>query len=154
MLAKVCSAAVNGIEAYLSEKNYFFFTVAHRHDPRLLQTYSEMLLARGIEGLITIDTSIEESPSTYVKAKIEGLKDVMTVRKSMKMILQEAKYLSHTARTPVIAEAPTTTTTTTTTTTSTTSTTTSTPSTTTSTTLKDKGPEANPAPSPDLSPKN
>jgi len=53
---------VNGIETYLSEKNYFFFTVAHRHDSRLLQTYSDMLLARGIEGLITIDTSIEQSP--------------------------------------------------------------------------------------------
>jgi DNA-binding LacI/PurR family transcriptional regulator len=49
---------VNGIEAYLSENKYFFFTVAHRHDPRLLETYSEMLLDRGIEGLITIDTSI------------------------------------------------------------------------------------------------
>ena len=53
---------VNGIEEFLSEKNYFFFTVAHRHDSRLLQTYSDMLLARGIEGLITIDTSIEQPP--------------------------------------------------------------------------------------------
>jgi DNA-binding LacI/PurR family transcriptional regulator len=53
---------VNGIEAFLSERKYFFFTVAHRHDPRLLETYSEMLLARGIEGLITIDTSIGAPP--------------------------------------------------------------------------------------------
>ena len=49
---------VSGIEAYLSERNFFFLTVAHRHDPKLLETYSEMLIARGIEGLITIDTSI------------------------------------------------------------------------------------------------
>jgi len=53
---------VNGIEEYLSENNYFFFTVAHRHNPKLLETYSEMLLARGIEGLITIDTSIDAPP--------------------------------------------------------------------------------------------
>src|ERR1700739_1580124 len=53
---------VNGIEAYLSEQKYFFFTVAHRHDPKLLETYSDLLLARGIEGLITIDTSIDAIP--------------------------------------------------------------------------------------------
>jgi DNA-binding LacI/PurR family transcriptional regulator len=53
---------VNGIEQFLSEKNYFFFTVAHRHNPKLLETYSEMLLARGIEALITIDTSIGATP--------------------------------------------------------------------------------------------
>ncbi len=53
---------VNGIEACLSENKYFFFAVAHRHDPRLMKTYSDMLLARGIEGLITIDTSVAEAP--------------------------------------------------------------------------------------------
>jgi len=56
------SLIVSGIEAYLSEQNYFFFTVAHRHDVKLLETYSEMLLARGIEGFITIDTSITAPP--------------------------------------------------------------------------------------------
>lgn len=53
---------INGIEAVLSEQKYSFFTVAHHHDPKRLQTYSELLFARGIEGLITIDTSIDEPP--------------------------------------------------------------------------------------------
>lgn len=57
------SVIVSGIEEYTREKNYFFLTVAHRHDPRLLDTYSQMLMARGVEGLITVDTSIREVPT-------------------------------------------------------------------------------------------
>jgi DNA-binding LacI/PurR family transcriptional regulator len=54
---------VGGIEPYLRDNNFFFLTVAHRHDQRLLQTYSQLLTSRGVEGLITIDTSIDEEPS-------------------------------------------------------------------------------------------
>src|SRR6201993_1335480 len=32
---------VSGIEACLREKNFFFLTVAHRHDPKLLETYAD-----------------------------------------------------------------------------------------------------------------
>jgi DNA-binding LacI/PurR family transcriptional regulator len=56
------SLVCSGIEACLRENNYFFLTVAHRHDPKLLRTYSEMLKSRGVEGIITIDTSIDEQP--------------------------------------------------------------------------------------------
>jgi len=34
--------------------------VIHRHDPKLLQTYAQMLLTRGVEGFITTDTSLTE----------------------------------------------------------------------------------------------
>ena len=53
---------VGGIEPYLRDNNFFFLTVAHRHDPRLLRSYSQLLTSRGVEGLITIDTSIDEEP--------------------------------------------------------------------------------------------
>jgi len=53
---------VSGIEACLQENNFFLLAVAHRHDPKLLATYSDILVARGVEGLITIDTSINEVP--------------------------------------------------------------------------------------------
>src|SRR5271155_485122 len=49
---------VSGIETYLRDNDFFFLTVAHRHDPKLLQTYSQLLASRGVEGIITIDTSI------------------------------------------------------------------------------------------------
>ena len=49
---------ISGIERYLRQRNFFFLTVAHRHDRKLLDAYSEILLDRGVEGFITVDTSI------------------------------------------------------------------------------------------------
>ncbi|HTC95234.1 MAG TPA: LacI family DNA-binding transcriptional regulator [Terriglobales bacterium] len=51
---------ISGIEAFLSQHKYFFLTVAHRHDPHWLQQYLGILLARGVEGLITVDTTLKE----------------------------------------------------------------------------------------------
>jgi DNA-binding LacI/PurR family transcriptional regulator len=53
------SPIITGIERYLRQKNFFFLTVPHRHDPKLLETYSHILLDRGVEGFIAIDISIE-----------------------------------------------------------------------------------------------
>src|ERR1700732_3739539 len=53
------SPIISGIERYLRQKNFFFLTVAHRHDPKLLETYSHILQDRGVEGFITVDTLIE-----------------------------------------------------------------------------------------------
>src|SRR5579863_7683295 len=52
------SPIISGIERYLRQKGYFFLTVAHRHDPTLLENYSHLLLDRGVEGFITIDTAM------------------------------------------------------------------------------------------------
>ena len=93
---------VNGIEEYLSEKNYFFFTVAHRHDPRLLETYSEMLLARGIEALITIDTSIGAPPllPTVAVAGHQSVENVTNIvldhRHAAQLALRHLQELGHT----------------------------------------------------------
>src|SRR6201981_3673731 len=53
------SPIISGIERYLRQENYFFLTVAVRDNPQLLETYSHLLLDRGVEGLITIDTLID-----------------------------------------------------------------------------------------------
>ncbi|HET9804992.1 MAG TPA: LacI family DNA-binding transcriptional regulator, partial [Candidatus Acidoferrum sp.] len=42
------SSVVGGIEEFLSERDYFFLTVAHRHDKRQLQRYSDLLISRGV----------------------------------------------------------------------------------------------------------
>lgn len=52
---------ISGIESFLSRHKYLFMTVAHRHDPQLLQRYLSILLVRGIEGLITVDTILEDA---------------------------------------------------------------------------------------------
>jgi DNA-binding LacI/PurR family transcriptional regulator len=55
------SLVISGIEAHLREHNYFFLTVIHRHDASMLREYSQLLLERGVEGFITVDTSLQEA---------------------------------------------------------------------------------------------
>src|SRR6267143_3206942 len=54
---------VSGIEQYLRQRDFFFLTVAHRHDTKLLRTYAHLLLERGVEGFITVGTSVTEPPA-------------------------------------------------------------------------------------------
>src|SRR5216684_1118312 len=55
------SVVISGVEAYLRQHNYFFLTVIHRHDASMLREYSQLLLERGVEGFITVDTSLQEA---------------------------------------------------------------------------------------------
>ena len=52
---------ISGIESYLRDRNYFFLTGIHRHDPKLFDQYSHLLLRRGVEGFITIDLNLPHS---------------------------------------------------------------------------------------------
>jgi DNA-binding LacI/PurR family transcriptional regulator len=56
------SLVIGGVEAYLRQHNYFFLTVIHRHDAAMLRNYSQLLLERGVEGFVTVDTSFQEAP--------------------------------------------------------------------------------------------
>jgi DNA-binding LacI/PurR family transcriptional regulator len=57
------SAVISGMEAYLRERNYFFLTVIHRHDTELLERSAAMLVERGVEGFITVDTTLDHAPT-------------------------------------------------------------------------------------------
>jgi DNA-binding LacI/PurR family transcriptional regulator len=75
------ACVISGIEEYLREHNFFFLTVIHRHDQKLLQTYAQMLLERGVEGFITTDTSIKEKlplPTAAVAGheRVEGVTNI------------------------------------------------------------------------------
>ncbi len=72
---------ISGIEQYLRKHNYFFLTVIHRHDQKVLQAYSQMLLTRGVEGFITTDTSIRDKPlrPTVAVAGHETVKGVTNI---------------------------------------------------------------------------
>lgn len=52
------SVIIGGIEHYLRENGFFFLTMVHRHQDQLLESHSRLLIERGAEGLITIDTSV------------------------------------------------------------------------------------------------
>jgi len=49
---------MTGIGDRLLEENYFYFIAHHRHRADLIEQYPRMLISRGAEGLITIDTNL------------------------------------------------------------------------------------------------
>ena len=76
------SGIISGIELYLRQSGYFFLTVAHRHDPALLNQYAHILSERGVEGIITVDTTIHETPMLPMVAvaghgKIKGVTNIV-----------------------------------------------------------------------------
>ena len=96
------SPIISGIERYLRPRGYFFLTVAHRHDPDLLDNYSHLLQDRGVEGFITIDTMIDRSlplPTVAVPGHVR-LKDVTNVvlnhRSGARLALSHLRKLGHT----------------------------------------------------------
>ncbi|MHB1698834.1 MAG: LacI family DNA-binding transcriptional regulator [Acidobacteriaceae bacterium] len=50
------SLLLSSIERSLVREGYFFFVVSHMHRMNLLQEYTDMLAARGVAGIIAVDT--------------------------------------------------------------------------------------------------
>jgi len=95
------SAIIGGIELYLRGRGYFFLTVAHRHDQELLSRYSQLLSERGVEGIITVDTTVREVPVLPTVA-VAGHKEMAGVTnivldhvRAAHLALNHLKGLSH-----------------------------------------------------------
>jgi DNA-binding LacI/PurR family transcriptional regulator len=95
------SIVMSGIERYLREHNFFFLTVAHRHEKKLLEAYSTMLRQRGVEGFITVDTFLSEEPSLPTVAvaghsKFKGVTNiVLDHRRAAALALKHLVDLGH-----------------------------------------------------------
>jgi DNA-binding LacI/PurR family transcriptional regulator len=95
------AAIISGVEEYLRKNDYFFLTVIHRHDPRILQSYSHMLVTRGVEGFITTDTSITDRPAlpTVAVAGHQAVKGVTNIvldhKLAARLALTHLKALGH-----------------------------------------------------------
>src|SRR3981189_2570672 len=95
------SMVISGIEEYLRKNDFFFLTVIHRHDPKLLQTYAQMLLTRGVEGFITTDASVKETltlPTVAVAghARLEGVTNiVLDHKRAARLALEHLTELGH-----------------------------------------------------------
>jgi LacI family transcriptional regulator len=50
---------MGGIGDHLLEKDYFYFIAHHRHRSDLIEQYPRMLISRGAEGIIAIDTHLD-----------------------------------------------------------------------------------------------
>jgi LacI family transcriptional regulator len=92
---------ISGIERYLRQHGFFFLTVAHRHDTKLLETYSHLLLQRGVEGFITVDTSISQPPPLPTVAvaghrRVKGVTNlILDHRTAARMALSHLTELGH-----------------------------------------------------------
>src|SRR5580698_5629419 len=73
---------ISGIGDQLIQAGYFYFTAHHRHKRDLIEDYTRMLIGRGAQGLIAIDTRLEHPISVPVVAvaghrNIEGVTNVL-----------------------------------------------------------------------------
>ena len=95
------SPIISGLEQYLRQRDYFFLTVVHRHDQALLSRYSQMLSERGVEGIITVDTTVQEAPmlptvSVAGHKRLKGITNiVLDHERAAVLALSHLKELRH-----------------------------------------------------------
>ncbi len=95
------SQVISGAGEYLLEQDYFYFTVHHRHRAELLQAYPQILGARGVEGILAIDTHLEAEsflPTVLVAGHTElpGVSNVIVdSRLGAELTLKHLKELGH-----------------------------------------------------------
>jgi len=53
------SQVLSGVGDLLMQKNYFYFTVHHRHRKDLIAAYPDLLRSRGVDGILAIDTHLD-----------------------------------------------------------------------------------------------
>ena len=52
------SVVISGIEQHLRQHGFFILMAAHRHDQKLVESYCNLLMERGVEGFIAVDAPI------------------------------------------------------------------------------------------------
>ena len=72
------SMVLNGVEAVLSTKGYFYLTASHLHREDLLVDLPRMLAERQVEGVIAVDTPIRFAPNLPT-VNVSGHEDVAGV---------------------------------------------------------------------------
>src|SRR5579859_3813332 len=73
---------MSGIGDHLMQEGYFYFSAHPRHKPDMVAEYPRLLVGRGAEGLIAIDTALEHELPVHVVAvaghkKIPGVTNVV-----------------------------------------------------------------------------
>lgn len=73
---------MSGIGDQLISAGYFYFTAHHRHRKNLIEEYTRLLIGRGAQGIIAVDTHMEHSVSVPVVAvaghrRVKGITNVV-----------------------------------------------------------------------------
>lgn len=92
---------MSGIGDQLMNAGYFYFTAHHRHKPNLVEEYTRMLVGRGAQGIIAVDTLLEHPIPVPVVAvaghrHIEGVTNVLLDhRRAAELTLNHLYSLGH-----------------------------------------------------------
>src|SRR5499425_1967889 len=92
---------MSGIGDHLMREGYFYFSAHHRHKPDMIEEYPRLLLGRGAEGLITIDTLLAHELSVPVVAvaghkRITGVTNVVLDHKrAAELVIRHLHQLGH-----------------------------------------------------------
>lgn len=92
---------MSGIGDHLLDENYFYFIAHHRHRPDLIERYPHMLVSRGTEGIIAVDTHIDHTLTVPVVSvaghrKISGITNVaLDHNKAAELALRHLYDLGH-----------------------------------------------------------
>lgn len=92
---------MSGIGDYLLDENYFYFIAHHRHRADLIERYPQMLVSRGTEGIIAVDTHIDHKLAVPVVAvaghrKISGITNVaLDHNRAAELTLRHLYELGH-----------------------------------------------------------
>jgi LacI family transcriptional regulator len=95
------TGVLSGIEDELLKDDYFYFVVSHRHRAELREGYPRMMLSRSVEGIIAVDTTLDEDLPVPVVA-VSGHKrrpGVVNIEldheKAARLALSHLKSLGH-----------------------------------------------------------
>src|SRR5579863_472574 len=92
---------LSGIGDQLIRAGYFYFTAHHRHQAKLIEDYTRMLIGRGAQGIIAVDTHLEHPLSIPVVAvaghrRIDGVTNILLDHKrAAELVLTHLHSLGH-----------------------------------------------------------
>ena len=92
---------MSGIGDHLMREGYFYLSAHHRHKPDMIEEYPRILMGRGAEGLITIDTALSHQLPIPVVAvaghqKVSGVTNVvLDHRRAAELSLGHLHQLGH-----------------------------------------------------------
>ena len=92
---------MSGVGDHLMREGYFYFSAHHRHKVDLIEEYPRLLVGRGAEGLIAIDTALSHALPLPVVAvaghkKIAGVTNVaLDHRRAAELSLRHLFQLGH-----------------------------------------------------------
>ena len=95
------SEIMSGIGDQLMRAGYFYFTAHHRHKKSLIEDYTRILIGRGAQGILAIDTLLERPLQVPVVAiaghrRIQGVTNVLLNHKrAAQLTLTHLHSLGH-----------------------------------------------------------